>query len=201
MVNGMDSKRSGMLSTLILMLPLIVVPALVVLRPAAPDSGFGDNDLTAADGDEFPVEGDDFDSMFGELTTSEPSADDAGTAEFELLDDRRSELQDVDPTMPDRHGTPPVNESHLNSPPVPQPRSNVQRSRDLSGWGVTKSVWFTPGAPGAVGFAAFVPIKGKSVRYRFAAIGTSDEQVIQDVVRQIEKWRSAQAATSDRRAN
>ena len=201
MVNGMDSTRSGPLSTLILMLPLIVVPALVVLRPTAPERGFGDNDLSAADGDQFPVDGSDFDSMFGELSPSESSADDARSAEFEPRDEPRSEVQDVNPTMTDRHEAPPTSKTVSDSPPVPQPRLHGKRSPDLSNWGVTRSVWFTTGTPDAVGFAAFVPTRDKTVRYRFAAIGQSEQQVVRDVVRQIEKWRSLRADNSDRRAN
>ena len=201
MVNGMDSTRNGPLSTLILMLPLIVVPALVVLRPAAPDGGLGNNDLTAADGDQFPVDGDNFDSMFGESITPESSSDDDRPAEFELRDEPRSELQPVDPTTIDHRRTPPAKEAHSASPPIPRSPSDVQRSPDLSDWGVTKSVWFSPGVSGEVGFAAFVPTSDESVRYRFAAIGTSDQQVIQNVVHQIEDWQSTQKAASGRRAN
>ena len=201
MVNGMDSTRSGPLSTLILMLPLIVVPALVVLRPAAHDSGLGNNDLTAADGDQFPADGEDFDSMFGELIAPESSVHDGQSAEFELRNEPRSELRAVDPTTMDHRAMPPAKEAHSDSPPIPPSPSDVQRNPDLSDWGVIKSVWFTPGHSGSVGFAAFVPSNDENVRYRFAAIGTTDQQVVQDVVRQIEDWQSTQKATTGRPAN
>ena len=55
------------MSTLILMLPLIVVPALVVLRPSERNSGVSSHDLAASDtnSDDFLSDTDDFDSVFG----------------------------------------------------------------------------------------------------------------------------------------
>lgn len=46
---GMDSSRSGLFSTLIMTIPLIVVPAIALLRPAIQTSGISTNPLSASD--------------------------------------------------------------------------------------------------------------------------------------------------------
>ena len=45
----MDSSRSGLFSTLIMTIPLIVVPAIALLRPAIQTSGISTNPLSASD--------------------------------------------------------------------------------------------------------------------------------------------------------
>lgn len=202
MVTGMDSSRSGPLSTLILMLPLIVVPALVVLRPPDRSVGVSGSDLTAAaDSDEFAGEAGDFDTMFTDVVSPEGSlARNRSTDPGFLISPRSGSaeggsnmIRQDDPTW----------SSDVPADPstAPQSRPGSRTSPDLSHWGVTRSVWFAPGAAGRVGFAAFVPARDDSVQYRFAAIGDSDRQVIRDVVLQIERWQSAEAAGSNLRAN
>ena len=61
----MDSSRSGLLSTLLMTLPLIVVPAVALLRPPG-QAGVSTAPLDASEDDEF-------DSMFGDFD-ADPSA-------------------------------------------------------------------------------------------------------------------------------
>ena len=61
----MDSSRSGLLSTLIMTVPLIVVPAIALLRPAGPNQGLSTNQLEASDTDDF------FNEEFGGFGTDD----------------------------------------------------------------------------------------------------------------------------------
>ena len=59
-VAGMDSSRSGLLSTFLMTLPLIIVPAIALLRPPGQTSGISDTVAQGADSTEFefPAESD-----------------------------------------------------------------------------------------------------------------------------------------------
>jgi len=210
----MDSSRGGPLSTLILMLPLIVVPALVVLRPTEQDSGFSSDDLAAADHDDdhFLSDADDFDSVFGEEIQIHEENDHKSqhdhdhSATHDLLDGPLSDPESGDPESSvsiDDNSNPPRSsrQASRDSSPQPQRRTDTDRTPDLSRLGVTKSMWFSPGDAGVTGFAAFVPAKSGRIRYRFAAMGASKEQVVQDVVRQIKNWQSSQTDSRDRRVH
>ncbi len=80
----MDSSRSGLLSTLIMTIPLIVVPALALLRPPAPDSGPSATRLDASSPDE------DFFDEFAEITdVSDGSVANGALADGALADAAR----------------------------------------------------------------------------------------------------------------
>lgn len=51
-VAGMDSSRSGLLSTLLMTLPLIIVPAMALLRPPNPSASVSSQNLAADDSTE-----------------------------------------------------------------------------------------------------------------------------------------------------
>ena len=191
----MDSAHSGPLTTLILVLPLIVVPALVMLRPPEQDSGFGNDDLSAADEDRLPPDSDDFDAMFG---TAIP-VDQKPASGIRLLDEPLSRSDDANSQTAGGGDRRQTYMEQPERPTVPAYRPDSPRDPDLTRWGVTKSVWFVPGESGTVGFAAFVPTQDGRVRYRFAAIGTEEREVVQDVTRQIEIWQSNQTVSADGR--
>lgn len=65
----MDSSRSGLLSTLLMTLPLIVVPAIALLRPPGPISGVSTAALDASEDDDFGIPG--FDELAGTTPSSE----------------------------------------------------------------------------------------------------------------------------------
>ncbi|MCH2210431.1 MAG: hypothetical protein MK110_03960 [Fuerstiella sp.] len=197
----MDSSRGGPLSTLILMMPLIVVPALVLLRPPEKDTGFGNTDLGAAENHEFSGDPDDFESMFGDSTGLSSRHEQPAEFEVELLDASRSDVGEVESTMEIPGLTRSTHNNPADSPATSEVRSATRGLLNLSHLGVTRTVWFTPGEPGSVGFAAFVPTRNQSVQYRFASIGSSDRQVVADVVHQIEEWHSTHPDIPDRREN
>ena len=201
----MDSSRGGALSTLILMLPLIVVPALVVLRPSDRNSGLSSYDLAASDtnSDDFLSDTDDFDSVFGEEIQSKTFHQDGHTEIEDLLTSPLADLEQLDSKIHDANQADPSPANRRNALPASPLKTRSHDSFDLSRWGVTQTVWFTPGDVGTTGLAVFVPAPRKNgrVRYRFEAIGTSDEQVVQDVVRQINDWTSLQNSSHDGRVN
>ena len=197
----MDSSRGGPLSTLLLMLPLIVVPALMVLRPSEPDSGFAGGDVAAREEDDFLSGDENFESMFNEGREAPPAADSARTAETDLLDMGLGDFATSERSAPEPRRTAQADRRENRSAPRPSSSPATRRTPDLSRWGVSGSVWFTPGDSGQVGFAAFVPTGNDSVRYRFAAIGQSDTEVVEDVIRQIKEWQTPDAASSRRRAD
>ncbi len=81
----MDSSRSGLLSTLIMTVPLVVVPAIALLRPAIPAPGISTNTLEASSADdpfsefefdELPPDSPDNDGKQVEKDESSDDADD-----------------------------------------------------------------------------------------------------------------------------
>lgn len=82
----MDSSRSGLLSTLIMTVPLIVVPAIALLRPAVPSSGVSTTALDAAaeSPDDLFSEFDEFgaDSLSNAPLAAQKSPDGAGADDY-----------------------------------------------------------------------------------------------------------------------
>ena len=203
----MDSSRGGALSTLILMLPLVVVPALVVLRPSDRNSGVSSYDLAASDSDtnsnNFLSDTDDFDSVFGQEIQSKSFHEDGHPEIDDLLASPLADLDQMDSRIHDANPVEPSPANRRNALPESPLKTRSHGSFDLSRWGVTQTVWFTPGDAGATGLAVFVPapMKNGRIRYRFEAIGASDEQVVHDVIRQINDWASLQNSPRDGRVN
>ena len=96
----MDSSRSGLLSTLIMTIPLIVVPALALLRPPAPDSGTSSTRLDASSSeDEFFDEfAEIMDAAEGSSLTADREAPPWSTPAAPQDSDRRAPA--VDPVDP-----------------------------------------------------------------------------------------------------
>jgi hypothetical protein len=193
------------MSTLILMLPLIVVPALVVLRPSERNSGVSSHDLAASDtnSDDFLSDTDDFDSVFGREIQSKSFHEDGHPEIDNLMASPLANLGQLDSKIRDANQAEPSTANRRNALPASPREPDSHGSFDLSRWGVTQTVWFTPGDAGVTGLAVFVPAPTKNghIRYRFEAIGDSDEQVVQDVVRQINDWTSLQNTSNDGRVN
>lgn len=93
----MDSSRSGLLSTLLMTLPLIVVPAIALLRPPGPISGVSTAALDASEDDDFGIPG------FDELTGTTPS-DEKKPKRSKSSDDDFSEIFPDEAGDSDRSG-------------------------------------------------------------------------------------------------
>jgi len=209
----MESNRSSPLSTLIMILPLIVVPGLAILRPAEHDNGFVSDDLNAAaQGMEFsefePTVG--AGDSFSRLLDSPPSRPrsaasrlDAPMARLDapLAEDWRSPSEThgaaTGRTAPNRTAggaiTQPSNRL-TDSASAAAPHAALLENLRIAG--ATRTMWFRPGGTGDVGFIAFLPGDGNMVSYRFEAIASSESDAIRDVVRQVRRWQQQQAPPS-----
>lgn len=190
----MDSSRGGPLSTLILFLPLVVVPAVAILRPAERDSGLVGDDLTASE-DAFLSEPDDFfRDLDGETADREHEEDRLMAGDMPFAEgDFRERLTDSG-EQKRRHQTPARSHSYSD-----QPAAQADPPPDLSHLGVSSSLWFNPGNNRGFGFVAFVPTKKDSVRYRFSSIQDTEERAVDDVAQQIRVWRQGRQESSMRR--
>jgi hypothetical protein len=194
----MDSSRGGPLSTLILLLPLVIVPAVAILRPADPDSGLIGDDLTASE-DAFMSGPEDFEAIFGDLDAESASLDSeerySSTREVPFVD-HHSAAGRADSGVEkhrQRVRLHQLSESHAHGRNV-----RVEQLPDLSDLGVTSSLWFNPGTSGGFGFVAFVPTEKDSVRYRFSSIQETEEGAVDDVTQQIRIWWHARRDSSVR---
>ena len=220
----MDSSRGGPFANLLLILPLVIVPALAMLRPAERNSGLLNDDVAAA-GDGFPSDTDDFDAMFEDAFDDPPPgtrADETETHRHRRSGDETAEMSDDETLfekidrLPDRNDRSdrrvsehhdPHHDSQHGRPAGRDDAGRDEKTADirrlprpnLSRYGATDSVWFRPGDEhGSIGFAAFVPGLSGDVRYRFSAIGTSQDAVVKDVIRQIQNWQRQQRAAGRR---
>lgn len=127
----MDSSRSGLLSTLIMTVPLIVVPAIALLRPPVPHPGISTGDLEASADDDFFSGFDGIDaSGFGDPTSPRkmPADSDDGSDFSEIFDnpdvgivnEGNSQLP-VTPEFSEPQTTPPA--AHSVDPFAPEPKS------------------------------------------------------------------------------
>jgi len=196
----MDSSRSGPLSTLILLLPLIVVPAVAILRPAERDSGFVGDDLTASE-DAFMSGPEHFDAIFGDLDAESANLgseeDHSSTRDVPFAED--DSVEDLIESGTRKH--PKRAETHEHAAPRSRRQpAQAQKLPDLSHLGVTRSLRFQPGTKRGFGFVAFVRTEKESVSYRFSSIQETEEGAVDDVSQQIRVWRQARRDSSARRA-
>jgi len=198
----MDSSSGSPLSTLILLLPLVVVPAVAVLRPAERDSGLVGDDLSASE-DSFMSDSDDFEAIFRDLDAESAKLDDgqddasADAPAFVESDDlSQSLMATAKDERPEPERTRLPSESYSR-----QRHGHDQRLPDLAHLGVTSSMRFSPGGNSGFGFVAFVPTDKASVRYRFSSIRETEEGAVDDVVQQIRAWREARRGSSNRRVH
>jgi len=195
----MDSSRSGLLSTLLMTLPLIIVPAIALLRPAggpvgvaqttaqgaesAEDLlGFDTSEIPPTDAPEFPVE---------------PKIDD-------LLPNqtRPTPVEPIEPQSSDPFQQPvdaPATESPDGQPEnFHEDAATEAALRQLNAMGAIRVLWFVPGTTENHGFAAFFPGETELVRYRFEAIGPTRSACAEDVVQQVKHWRQQSARRANR---
>ena len=207
----MDSSRSGLLSTLLMTLPLIVVPAIALLRPPGQTSGVSTAPLDAADlaeeifPDDFKSEDDspadaqskspkesskNIEDEFGGLFDEAPS---------EAVDDEKrhappKSVSKIDSCNPNPFDSPDV-ESNKEEPAADasQPGAADKIVEQLNIQGAVRTIWFEAGAKSPVGFAAFFRGQTELMRIRFEAVGESREECAKNVLRQVNQWQAEQA--------
>lgn len=138
----MDSSRSGLLSTLLMTLPLIVVPAIALLRPPGPISGVSTAALDASeDGDNFGIPG--FDELTGPESSGEkkPKRSKSSDDDFsEIFPDEAGDSDDSDRSG--KKGE--ASDEALDDAPLfdevdaPKPRSSKTAERGSSRKGASK---------------------------------------------------------------
>lgn len=214
----MDSSRSGLLSTLLMTLPLIVVPAVALLRPPG-QAGISSVDLEASEDDEFSAMFDDFDSFekdpsasFNNEQTQAPAiaVDHHEDQRLHVDDDILAELNSPE-TEPHKGSTPnqsatadPFIHSGTGSkePTLSQQETDSADNREsdenapdakqivhqLNSMGALKTMWFEAGDKSPVGLAVFFRGQTESTRIRFEAVGQNRDDCARHVLGQVNRW-------------
>ena len=217
----MDSSRSGLLSTLLMTLPLIVVPAIALLRPPGSLNGVSSAALNASESEE-----DDFlNNELDELTRNFGGPKESGDKP-----DRKDSSDDIDQLFgeefPDssesghRMDAEPSSGRAKSKPISPDPfmhsisEENGQAGSEstpadaeedrsgsaemiveqLNAQGALRTMWFEAGAESPVGFAAFFRGQTELVRMRFEAVGQTRDECARSVLRQVTHWQAEQDA-------
>lgn len=209
----MESSRSGLLSTLLMTLPLIVVPAIALLRPPGKAVSISTTPLEATDDsdgellEEFDLVNsgteprknpslrqtksaeDEFDELF---TESPPDGDSKSADRRDLTDSDERTAFDNELSNPfdveessDASGIDKQTQRHEEGADRIVEELNVQ--------GALRTIWFEAGSKTPVGFAAFFRGPTELTRIRFEAVGQSREECAQNVFNQVRQWQAEKA--------
>lgn len=203
----MESSRGGPLTTFIMMLPLIVVPAIAMLKPTDLKEGWTSRLLSAASAPETgePVDNapefdevtDEFESLFGEEMSS-PSPNTTSDTEDDLFHEAigGAPMDAFSTDFAPKNDAPAMRVQNNSSdgsaaPQFPKADASVAPLLEqLRKMGVSRTLWFTPGNE-MVGFVAFFKADRGMVSYRFESIARSQPDAIQDVMQQVREWQKA----------
>jgi len=219
----MDSSRSGLLSTLLMTLPLIIVPAIALLRPAGGPAGVSQTIAHGSESsEETPGETLDIELLEGfeksladapEFNPTE-TADAAGSPKNSGIDellpdsaltpkDQKKSLTPATPKSAEPIGRDPFQQLGSDDSPPNTPREQAADAgvdpateaavRQLQALGAIRTLWFVPGTTTSHGFAAFFRGETELVRYRFEATGPTRSGCVEDVLQQVRQWRSQSA--------
>lgn len=180
----MDSSRSGLLSTLIMTVPLIVVPAIALLRPPVPHPGLSTSDLEASADEDFfsGFDGIGAPSFDDPAMPHQKPADSDGAADFSEYADDPAPSSSLNahtaapgatsgPAIPPDPFSAELSRTLATGAPAsvaggPESRPGSARTdpeavnesmvlEKLKTLGVSKTLWFSPGGA-SVGFVAFL---------------------------------------------
>jgi hypothetical protein len=209
----MESSRSGLLSTLLMTLPLIVVPAIALLRPPGQTASVSTTPLEATDDseeellEEFDLVGSDSGPRKGRATQESDNAGD----EFEELfaepsSEGTSDSANVDRSKKavqaealDKEQSNPFDlEESPDTPPAVEQSTETTGGADrivneLNVQGALRTMWFEAGPKTPVGFAVFFRGQTELTRIRFEAVGQSREECAKNVLNQVQQWQAEQA--------
>jgi hypothetical protein len=209
----MESSRSGLLSTLLMTLPLIVVPAIALLRPPGQIASVSTTPLEATDDsaedllDEFDIvesesehrrtragrEADGARDEFDELFTESPSVSDSGSADADRTSQHDS-AEAFDEDMSNPFDLEESSDDSLTDRQTPRTTGGAERIvEELNVNGALRTMWFEAGSKTPVGFAAFFRGQTELTRIRFEAVGQSREECAKNVLNQVRQWQSEQA--------
>ena len=197
----MDSSPSGLLSTVIMTIPLVIVPAIALFRPPSLNTGVAVQELEGAEDQD----------LLSEFGLPEPSGPknapsepknvafrDDSTDDTEWFDEVNGEVLEKSEAS-DPHLS--ENKSPLQSDPFSEDSAAQQEDsaaaeqnllRQLTEIGALKTLWFSATGPANVGCAAFFSANTESqeATYRFEAVGHTKLEALRDVYRQALDWKT-----------
>ena len=195
-------------------LPLIVVPAMALLRPPGQSASVSTTPLEATDSSEdelleefdpvesdsetrksrAPLESNSAEDEFEELF-AEPSSE-AGSSLANVGHSKRNDKTEVF----DRDLSNPFDlEESSNTPETAKQTVEATGGADtiveqLNVQGALRTMWFEAGPKTPVGFAVFFRGQTELTRIRFEAVGQSREECARNVLNQVRQWQAKQAA-------
>jgi hypothetical protein len=209
----MESSRSGLLSTLLMTLPLIVVPAIALLRPPGQMPSVSTTPLEATDDsaeellDEFDIveseseprktradrETDVASEEFDELFAESPSVSNSRSADADRSL-KRDSTEAFDKDLSNPFDLEESSDDSLTEQQTPKTTGGAERIvEELNVNGALRTMWFEAGSKTPVGFAAFFRGQTELTRIRFEAVGQSREECARNVLNQVRQWQAEQA--------
>lgn len=210
----MESSRSGLLSTLLMTLPLIVVPAIALLRPPGQTSSVSTTPLEATDDSE-EVLLEEFDLVESDAEPRKSRAvheSDSAGDEFEELfaeSPADGDLKSENRGLKRAKDSSAAFHRELSNPfdleESPETTAADEQTIGTSGGaeriveelnveGALRTMWFEAGPRTPVGFAAFFRGQTELTRIRFEAVGQTREECARNVLNQVRQWQAEQAA-------
>lgn len=208
----MESSRSGLFSTLLMTLPLIVVPAIALLRPPGHSPSISTAPLNATEDPDWELL-EDFDLVESDSATERQNGrsnrppDTSGNDFEELFSEPARQAKNYssanqgagsnDSTTLNRELSNPFEwvEAEDNAPPNQNQAPDTEGGADkiveeLNVNGAIRTMWFEAGPKTPVGFAAFFRGQTDLTRIRFEAVGQSREECALNVLNQVRKWQA-----------
>ena len=210
----MESSRSGLLSTLLMTLPLIVVPAIALLRPPGQMPSVSTTPLEATDDsaeellDEFDIveseseprktradrETDGASEEFDELFAESSSVSNSRSADADRSL-KRDSTEAFDKDLSNPFDLEESSDDSLTEQQTPKTTGGAERIvEELNVNGALRTMWFEAGSKTPVGFAAFFRGQTELTRIRFEAVGQSREECARNVLNQVRQWQAEQTA-------
>ena len=201
----MDSSRNSLLSTLLMTLPLIVVPLIAMLRPPGPTGGISTAPMAASEAPWL----NDFDGLFKEEFASENATDTPAESD-------PSWNINADPFLPGAASAaaPEATAPETTAPeaPVlrptaaaaeaePAPVDQIQLAEQrLKALGASRVHWFEASAEKPFGLSVFFRGSDQIVQYGFIAAAPTRIEALTEVLDQVAEWQKQREASSIRPA-
>lgn len=206
----MDSSRNSLLSTLLMTLPLIVVPLIAMLRPPGPTGGISTAPMAASEAPWL----NDFDGLFKEEFASENATDTPaesdpswninadpflpGAASAAAPEATAPETTAPEATAPE---TPVLRPTAAAAEAEPAPVDQIQLAEQrLKALGASRVHWFEASAEKPFGLSVFFRGSDQIVQYGFIAAAPTRIEALTEVLDQVAEWQKQREASSSRPA-
>ena len=201
----MDSSRNSLLSTLLMTLPLIVVPLIAMLRPPGPTGGISTAPMAASEAPWL----NDFDGLFKEEFASENATDTPAESDpsWKINADpflpgaasaAAPEATAPETTAPE---TPVLRPTAAAAEAEPAPVDQIQLAEQrLKALGASRVHWFEASAEKPFGLSVFFRGSDQIVQYGFMAAAPTRIEALTEVLDQVAEWQKQREASSIRPA-